>query len=49
MMSSGAFKEPVVCETRTHMKVPMVDGRVSARFPSPAADYLDLRWISTSC
>ena len=41
MISSVAFKGPVVCEARTHLKVPMVGGQVSAGFPSPAADYLD--------
>jgi DNA polymerase V len=40
-MRGGALKEPVICEARTHLKVPLVGGQVSAGFPSPAADYLD--------
>ncbi len=37
----GVMREPVLCEHRTHSRVPVFVVRISAGFPSPADDYLD--------
>jgi len=37
----GYDMEPIACEARTRVTVPLVGASVAAGFPSPADDYLD--------
>lgn len=40
-MFLGELRQPLACEARTHLSVPLVGSRVAAGFPSPADDYLE--------